>query len=78
MLTDTEITRYRPFMDELGIDHDLALYLHNAMGLIVAEEIRRAERESDCGKAADCEGAEEPDDVQFGLKSLKKIYNDAA
>lgn len=78
MLTDTEIARYRPFMEELGIDHDLALYLHNAMGLIVAEEIRRAERESDWGKAADCEGAEAPDEVQFDLKSLKKIYNDAA
>ena len=77
MLSDIEIARYRPFMEELGIDPDLALYLHNAMGLIVAEEIRRAEREGTCEQAAVCEGASGPDEVQSKLNSLKKIYNAA-
>ncbi|MCC7265710.1 MAG: hypothetical protein IT546_00040 [Caulobacteraceae bacterium] len=78
MLTDIEIARYRPFMDELGIDLDLALYLHNAMGLIVAEEIRRAGTESGCGKPADFGGFEPANEVQLELNSLKKTYNDAA
>lgn len=78
MLTDTEIARYRPFMDELGIDLDLALYLHNAMGLIVAEEIRRAGAESGCGKPADFEDFEPANEVLSELNSLKKIYNGAA